>query len=341
MHDSAPSQIPQIRSRLLLACLALVLAASAPALAGDDFERAPVERASDLLPPELLKGPYHHVDEEVTTDGFLRIYTVRSEVGVFEARGEDGVRTRVRQIEALSRLAELSRSTNAGFAGKGGVPDFEPTSPPEAASDESSNPRLHRILDEYSDEDKERLNRIELAVMGVPEALREKFIANPAYTSQHRTILVESLAAMEGTRDRATFIAAAMGADEETEAQAFQRMAELMRSYGDREGGLDRIVEVDGQLAARGADGSLVVPVLADHALWTRQVAHFAEAIAEATGDDAEASKARLIFSGTLSERARNEIEDLGIGVRDDLFGAPPPRDAASDEARGAAGGAE
>jgi hypothetical protein len=323
------------------ALIALALVAGPLAHAEGEFEEPPAQRASELLPPELLKGPHHEVDEAVTSDGFLRIYTVRSVVGEFEARGEDGVRTRIRQIEALTRLATLSRAANAGFAGGSGVPDVADTSPPDAASDETSNPRLHEILDEYSDDDKERLNRIELAVMGVPEELREDFIAHPSYTAQHRTILVESLAAMEGTQDRATFIAAAMGAEEETDAQSFQRMAELMRSYGDREGGLDRIVEVDGQLAARGADGALVVPVLADHALWTKQVAGFAEAIADATGEDSEAAKARLVFSGTLSERARSEIEALGIGVREDLFRAPPPPDAASEGDGGAAGEAE
>jgi hypothetical protein len=319
---------------LCVAAGALTLCVAAAALAGADFEQSPPLRASELLPPELVRGAHHVVDEEVTTDGFLRSYTVRSKVGVFEARGEDGVRTRIRQIEALVRLAQLSRSTNSGLRERG-VPDVGDTLPPAAASDEETNPRLHEILEGYSDEDKERLNRIELAVMGVPEGLREEFIAHPSYTPRHRTILVESLAALEGTRDRATFIEAAMGAREETDAQAFQRMAELMRSYGDREGGLDRIVEVDGQLAAHGADGALVVPVLADHALWTKEVASFAEAIAGSAGADAGSVKARLVFSGTLSDRARDEIEGLGIGVTDDLFGAPRPQesDAGGEEA--------
>jgi hypothetical protein len=330
MHNLAS---PALRSALLV----LAIAFASPVQAGGGFEQAPALRASELLPPELLKGPHHEVDEEVTTDGFLRTYTVHSKVGDFEARGEDGVRTRIRQIEALTRLAELARATNPGLGG-GGVPDVADTPPPEAASDEESNPRLHEILNDYSDDDKERLNRIELAVMGVPEELREDFIAHPSYTAQHRTILVESLAALEGTKDRATFIEAAMRAEEETDAQSFQRMAELMRSYGDREGGLDRIIQVDGQLAARSADGALVVPVLADHALWTKEVAGFAEAIAEQTGEDPELAKARLVFSGTLSERAREEIEGLGIGVRDDLFSAPPPPDDASAEKSGAEG---
>ncbi len=145
-------------------------------------------------------------------------------------------------------------------------------------------------------------------------------------------MLVESLAALEGTEDRAAFIEAAVGAQSQEEAHSYQRMAEIMRQFGESEGGLERIVNVDGQLAARAADGTLVVPVRSDHAVWSKQVEGFAESMARAAGRDPEVMKARIVFSGTLSPTARQRMEGLGLAVMEEGLA---PREAAPAPERG------
>ncbi len=48
------------------------------------FESPPVLRASDVLPQELLAGPYHRVDETVSNDGLSLLKTsYRTESLVF------------------------------------------------------------------------------------------------------------------------------------------------------------------------------------------------------------------------------------------------------------------
>ena len=69
-------------------------------------------RASELLPAELRQGPHHVVEEPVASDGFVRSYTIRSEFGRFEARGDDVLRARIREIEAIAVL----RAAQAGEA---------------------------------------------------------------------------------------------------------------------------------------------------------------------------------------------------------------------------------
>jgi hypothetical protein len=92
-----------------------------------EFETAPILKASKILPPELLQGEYHRVREEVRTDGYLNHYVIDSDFGEFVAEGTPLLRIRVREIDALAQLEELSESkvfvdavTGAGFdLGKG------------------------------------------------------------------------------------------------------------------------------------------------------------------------------------------------------------------------------
>jgi len=61
----------------ICACVSLALAGLLvlqPALiaaADKGYESAPVLSASKILPPELLAGPNHHVEERVYNDGYL------------------------------------------------------------------------------------------------------------------------------------------------------------------------------------------------------------------------------------------------------------------------------
>lgn len=360
--------------------------------AAESFEM-PASRASDLAPPELMRGPHHRVQEEVASDGFLPVFTIESDFGAFEARGVEALRDRVREIEALAALRqgqEAGEPEQPPTAGPGAVPSpgalrpglpvgaWDPGAkagsltlggpqggfvdldsmkravahdlgidpytqneelqselqqhawaayagkapPPRAAGEESqaaggfSEPeRPDELLRDYSAEDLRRLHRIELAVMGVDEDLREEFLENPHYTSRHGARLLDSLSSLEDTSDRSAFIAEAARASSQEEARAFERMAALMRRYGDQTGSLERFVTVGGRVAAYTEDGTLLVPVLGDHSSWTQGVASFAESMATAAGQDPEVTRTRLLFSGSLSERAREEMERLGLTV--------------------------
>lgn len=332
----------------------LALALAATALLGTDpgFEASSL-RASQLLPPELLRGPHHRVEEAVASDGFLPLFRGSSDFGPFEARGLEALRERVREIEALAALRatgpltlggtggrfvdldgmkrsvaarlgidpytpnqalqrELQQQVWAAYAGRGASPPQAPAEPAQEAD------RSEALVRDYSAEDLRRLQRIELAVMGVDEELREQFLDNPYYTSLHGARLLDSLSALEGTSDRSAFIELAAGAGSDEEARDFELLAELMRRYRDETGSFERFVSVGGHVAATTADGTLLVPVLGEHATWTRGVASFAESLARAAGEDPEVTRTRLLFSGSLSERARREMERLGLAVSDD-----------------------
>lgn len=75
-----------------------------------NYEVAKDLSAADLLPAELLRGEHHVVDDRVRNDGYLNYYTIQSDFGEFEAVSTASLRMRIREIEALAELDELSQT---------------------------------------------------------------------------------------------------------------------------------------------------------------------------------------------------------------------------------------
>jgi hypothetical protein len=81
-----------------------------------EFEEPPILRAADVVSPaDLLTGPHHRVDDRVVNDGFMNHFVIRSDFGDFEAGSERMLGTRVREVYAIAKLRELSRTD--AFAG--------------------------------------------------------------------------------------------------------------------------------------------------------------------------------------------------------------------------------
>src|SRR4030095_10827831 len=81
--------------------IGLTIAAQAP------YEPVPVLSASKILPPELLTGPNHRVQERVKSDGIVNIYTIDSRFGTFTAVTTAMLRIRVQEINAMAVMDSL------------------------------------------------------------------------------------------------------------------------------------------------------------------------------------------------------------------------------------------
>ena len=83
------------------------------------FEAEPVLKATDLVAPELLKGPHFTVDNRVPINGFLARFTIRSTYGTFDAHGIHMFQIRVKEVYALTQLDGMSKTKEfAEAAGK-------------------------------------------------------------------------------------------------------------------------------------------------------------------------------------------------------------------------------
>lgn len=66
-------------------------------------------RASEILPPELLSGPHHKVNEAVSIRGPQYFFIVDSDYGQFQAQGQPRLRRLVREINAIAALKEVTK----------------------------------------------------------------------------------------------------------------------------------------------------------------------------------------------------------------------------------------
>jgi hypothetical protein len=82
------------------------------------YESPPVLSAAKILPPELLTGPNHRVQERVTNDGFMNIYTIDSKFGTFSAASTPLLRIRIQEINAMAAMDNLKGTKEYGTAVK-------------------------------------------------------------------------------------------------------------------------------------------------------------------------------------------------------------------------------
>lgn len=74
------------------------------------FEELPELKASEILKPELLKGPHYAVRDPVPTGSGMNQFTIDSDFGLFEADGNEMLLQRLKEIDAIARLREVSRT---------------------------------------------------------------------------------------------------------------------------------------------------------------------------------------------------------------------------------------
>jgi hypothetical protein len=74
------------------------------------YEKPPVIRADSILPRDMLAGALFHVDEKVLTDGYMAHFTLRSDMGTFEAPGRDLLRIRIEELPAIQHLDSMSKT---------------------------------------------------------------------------------------------------------------------------------------------------------------------------------------------------------------------------------------
>lgn len=78
------------------------------------FEELPELKASEILNPELLKGPHYVVRDPVPTGSGMNQFTIDSDFGVFEADGNEMLLQRLKGIDAIARLRRFHIPTSSG-----------------------------------------------------------------------------------------------------------------------------------------------------------------------------------------------------------------------------------
>ncbi len=85
----------------------LLLGIAATAAAQEMFESSQTLGASQILPPELLRGPNHGVEEQVLNDGYLNHYKINSKFGQYTVVSTALLRKRIHEINAIAELEKV------------------------------------------------------------------------------------------------------------------------------------------------------------------------------------------------------------------------------------------
>jgi hypothetical protein len=92
------------------AIVSLVLAAALPALAQEPYEGPAAFTPAEVLRADLVGGPHYTLAGKVETKGYLYEFVVQSDYGSFPAEGTGMLFVRLREVQALAALDEVSKS---------------------------------------------------------------------------------------------------------------------------------------------------------------------------------------------------------------------------------------
>jgi hypothetical protein len=411
-----------VQSVKLKACVAafwlvqlLVLGGISAVAQGQTYEPAAVLQASKILPPDVLAGPNHRVEERVYNDGYLNRYTVLSKFGGFVAVSTPMLRKRISEINAMVRmeqiqgtkefassLKEAGTDTLAGFKNlatkpvetvKGAVSGLAVafrragdaiTGPKRSDAEDSRVKDLigfsktkreyaHLLgVDAYSDNEKmqERLNSLawagyaggltwaaamsavpggaglaitisgthkllndvfrttppvdlrrmngeKLRGMDVNPEVADGFLNNAVYSPRSQTLLVNALDEMKGVRNRATFVRLAAGTADRDIAFFRERQAQMYAGYHKEIAPFETFLALGEFAAARTAKNEVVFNVPLDHLVWTQDMAQLLTAADGVVTRLTRPANKQLWVAGTVSARAKKEIESRGWKVQE------------------------
>ncbi len=182
-----------------------------------------------------------------------------------------------------------------------------------------SNVRLaNSVKNALKDEPPARLRIIndeKLAKMGIPEDLRKRFLDHPAYTPRHDTIIAANLEQLGDVSGRDAFLNLAVTAQDEVDANIYTTMAQMLRGYHETVARLSAISVVGRFTVAQTKDGQALIALPLDRLIWTQradQVSNDLKANYRGAGFN---GKFDVWATGTLSPRARQELEQRGDRV--------------------------
>jgi len=87
-----------------------IFALSATLALAQGYEGPTTFKATDVLTPAHRKGPHFQVKEEVPTPGYFHEFDITSDYGELSAEGRTLLQVRLREVEALGNLDEVSKS---------------------------------------------------------------------------------------------------------------------------------------------------------------------------------------------------------------------------------------
>src|SRR5215470_1823116 len=164
--------------------------------------------------------------------------------------------------------------------------------------------------------DLRRMNGEKLKAMGVNAEIADAYLNNGSFSPREQTLLVYALDEMKGVGNRAEFIRFAMATPNRNIAFFRERTAEMYAGYHKAVSPVSSFVSLGELAAGRIGSGALVFCAPLDYLVWTEPMAKFITA-ANKIIDEAGPKEKQLWVTGSLSAKARKEMESRGWKVQE------------------------
>lgn len=160
-----------------------------------------------------------------------------------------------------------------------------------------------------------RMNTDKLNAMGIQPYTIDMFINDSIFTPREQTELVAALDEIMGVADRDRFVQLAALTHNADTAYFRQRQAEMYAGYHKGVAPLARFVPVGQLAAARASNGALVFNVPVDYVPWTEHLGRLVASTDTVANQLPGLTGKQLWVTGTLSPRARAEMQRMNWQV--------------------------
>jgi hypothetical protein len=171
---------------------------------------------------------------------------------------------------------------------------------------------MNAILLDNPPEGLTKINREKLEKMGISKKIIDPFLKNYNYTPFEKTLLVEALKQMDGTKGRDLFVAQATAAPDKIIARYYQQMAEMMLNYQKKNGPAD-IVKVENEVWLMSRQGTLVGVFPIDYLAWTAETSRIAAAVEK----DPQAKNRELWLEGSAAPDTNKALSARGWKIKE------------------------
>ncbi len=157
--------------------------------------------------------------------------------------------------------------------------------------------------------------------MGIQPDLAGRFLDHRNFSPRHDTILVESLARLQGgVRGREQFLEAALVADDEVDANYFTNMAQIMRGYHETVAPLTELQMVGRLAVAPAKNGKALLALPLDHLLWTPAADWRSQELKASYKAPGFTGQFDVWLTGTVSPLARQQLTKRGMTVTEEVY---------------------
>jgi hypothetical protein len=179
----------------------------------------------------------------------------------------------------------------------------------------------HKLLNEIfrttPPADLRRMNGEKLKAMDVHPEVADAFLNNSIYSPRYQTLLVNALEEMKGVGNRATFVRLAAASPNTDIAFFRERQAEMYAGYHKTVAPIETFIALGEFAAARTTKNEVVFNVPLDHLVWTEPMAKLLTAADGRVTQLTRPVNKQLWVTGTVSARAKKEIESRGWQVQE------------------------